>query len=521
MSAPSGETTASAAATHVVAGEQHAPAVEMRGIVKRFGPLVANNRVDLTVGVGEVLALLGENGAGKSTLMKILYGLYQPDEGEIFLRGERVHLTSPASAIGHGVGMVSQHFSLVSRFTVAENIALGDPGGVTFDRAAAEAAVRETSRQYNLDVAPAAQVSSLSVGRQQRVEILKALHRHARVLILDEPTAVLTPQAASSLFTVLRDLSSRGLAVIFISHKLDEVLAVADRVVVLRDGVNVGTVPTAGASAARLAELMVGRPTFGVKRRDASHAGTPLLDLRDLEALNDLKLPALRGISLEVNEGEILGIAGVAGNGQTELAEVISGVRRAERGSILLQGRDLSGATASQIVAAGIGRIPEDRHKGVVGELSVAENLALEHLGEFIENGFLDRRKMDVEAARLIREYNIKAKPTSVTRTLSGGNLQKVILARVLSRKPQLVVAAEPTRGLDVGATEYVRSQLLEQRARGAGVLLISEDLDEVLALADRIAVIFAGRIVGTFPAATVTAEQLGLLMAGRELEHG
>lgn len=492
----------------------------MRGIVKRFGPVVANNHIDLSVGVGEVLALLGENGAGKSTLMKILYGLYQPDEGEILLGGERVHLHSPAAAIAHGVGMVSQHFSLVSRFTVAENIALGDPGGVTFNRAAAEAVVRETSQQYNLDVDPAAKVRSLSVGQQQRVEVLKALHRHSRILILDEPTAVLTPQEATSLFGVLRELSARGLAVIFISHKLDEVLAVADRVVVLRDGANVGEVPTAGASAAQLGELMVGRPTFGVRRSEGSNAGARLLEVRDLEALNDLKLPVLRGISLEVNAGEILGVAGVAGNGQTELAEVISGIRRPVRGKVMLEGRDLSGATAAQVVAAGIGRIPEDRHEGVVGELSVAENLALEHLGEFMRNGFLDRGKMETEAVRLIRDFNIKAQPSSLARTLSGGNLQKVILARVLSRKPRLVIAAEPTRGLDVGATEYVRSQLLEQRARGAGVLLISEDLDEVLALSDRIAVIFAGRIVGTFATGTVTAAQLGLMMAGRVLQN-
>lgn len=497
-----------------------APAVEMRGIVKRFGAVVANDHVSLRVDAGQVLGLLGENGAGKSTLMKILFGLYPPDEGEIYLYGERVTLRAPADAIAHGVGMVSQHFSLVSRFTVAENVALGDPGGVTYNRAAAEAAVRNTAQRYELDVNSSARVSSLSVGEQQRVEILKALHRNARVLILDEPTAVLTPQEASALFGVLKRLVAQGLAVIFISHKLDEVIAITDQVTVLRDGANVGSVPTAEVSPGRLAEMMVGRSTFDVKRSDSSPPGATVLELRDLQALNDRRLPALRGLSLEVHAGEILGIAGVAGNGQNELAEVISGLRPLLHGQVLLQGRDLTGASVAQVVAAGIGRIPEDRHKGVIPELSIAENLALEQLGEFTRNGLLDRRQLDDHAHRLIREYNIKAKPAARARTLSGGNLQKVILARVLWRQPALVLAAGPTRGLDVRATEYVHTQLLAQRARGAAVLLVSEDLDEILALADRIAVIFAGRIVGIIPAASASAEQLGLMMAGSEGQH-
>ncbi len=493
----------------------------MRGIVKRFGPVVANNGVDLAVGVGEVLALLGENGAGKSTLMKILYGLYQPDAGEIRLGGEPAILRSPADAIARGVGMVSQHFSLVPTFTVAENIALGDEGGLAFNRGAAEAAVRATADRYGLAIDPAARVGGLSVGEQQRVEILKALHRHARVLILDEPTAVLTPQEASALFGVLKQLVAQGLSVIFSSHKLDEVLAVADRVTVLRDGRSVGGAPTAGASPASLAELMVGRPTFGVTRGAGGEVGAPVLELREVHAHNDRGRPALRGISLDVRAGEVLGVAGVAGNGQAELAEVISGMRRLQAGQVLLGGRDLAGAGAAEVAEAGVGRIPEDRHTGVVGDLSVADNLALEHLHEFTRRGLLDRAAIQSQARLLIAEYNIKALPSSPARTLSGGNMQKVILARVLSRRPKLVVASEPTRGLDVGATEYVRGKLLEQRARGAAVLLISEDLDEILALSDRIAVIFAGQIIGAVPAAAATAEQLGLMMAGREVAGG
>lgn len=496
--------------------------VEMRGIVKRFGSLVANDGIELSVSAGDVLALLGENGAGKSTLMKILYGLYQPDAGEIRINGQTVAFRSPADAIANGIGMVTQHFALVPTLTVAENIALGATHNVRFDHTGAKSAALATAQRYGLQINPDALVRDLSVGEQQRVEIIKALHRRARVLILDEPTAVLTPQESAALFAELKQLVAQGLAIIFISHKLDEVLAVAKRIIVLRDGRVVGATAARDASAASLAEMMVGRATFGVRKdlqglRDPGGLNTSLA-LRDVHASNARGLPALRGVSFDVRAGEVVGVAGVSGNGQTELAEVLTGLRRIDTGAITLNDRSMANLTAAQAVEAGIGRIPEDRKTGVAGDMSVAENLALEHLGEFAPSGLLNRDRMRVYAERMIEEYGIKAAPQSRAGKLSGGNMQKVILARVLSHEPRLIVAAQPTRGLDIGATDYVRNKLLEQRARGAAVLLISEDLDEVLAMSDRIAVMFAGRIVGIVPVAEATAEKIGLMMAGSAL---
>lgn len=503
-------------------------AVEMRGITKRFGALVANDHVDFAVQTGEVHALLGENGAGKSTLTKILYGLYQPDAGTILVNGQPVQFRSPANAIAQGIGMVTQHFSLVPTLTVAENLMLSQSKGFTLDLRAAEAAIQATAKRYGFQIDPQALVQRLSVGEQQRVEILKALHQNCRVLILDEPTAVLTPQEAEGLFVALRGLVAQGLAVVFISHKLNEVLAISQRVTVLRSGKVVGEVKTADATRLSLARLMVGREVTTVQSSDApvteKPAATPVLQLENVHALNTRRLPALRGVNLVVQAGEIVGLAGVAGNGQTELGEVLSGLRTPTQGRVLVDKVDVTHADPTGMTRAGVGRIPEDRLKGVVATLTVAENMALEALDEFTKpSGQLDRTRLRNHAQQLIDAFQIKALVSTRAGSLSGGNMQKVILARVLSRNPKVIVAAQPTRGLDVGAIQYVHEQLLAQRARGTGILLISEDLDEILALADRIAVIYEGTIVSEVERKAFSGdraaliERIGLLMAGGE----
>ncbi len=494
--------------------------IEMRGINKRFGSLVANEHVDFDLEKGEIHALLGENGAGKTTLMRILYGLYRPDEGEIRVEGRPVTIHAPKDAIALGIGMVTQHFALVPTLTVAENVVLGFNEGFRLDRQRIAEEVAEAARRFGLEIDPEVQVGHLSVGQRQRVEILKALYRHARVLILDEPTAVLTPQEVEALFATLRRLQHEGLSVIFITHKLAEVMAITDRVTVLRDGKAIATVRTASTNEEALARMMVGRESFGVRRETSARRGEPLLRMEGISAVDDRGLPALKRVSLTIHSGEILGIAGVGGNGQHELAEVLSGLRRPTEGRLLVEGRDMTGASPAELNAAGVGRIPEDRHEGIVGELSVADNMALETLPRFVKKGRLDRQAIIDHARRLIEQFQIKAKPTDRARTLSGGNMQKLLLARVLSRKPKVVIAPQPTRGLDIGATDYVRSQLLAQRERGAGVLLISEDLDEILALSDRIAVIYEGEIVGILPAQEADVERLGLMMAGAVREE-
>ncbi|HHS96656.1 MAG TPA: ABC transporter ATP-binding protein [Chloroflexi bacterium] len=492
----------------------------MRGITKRFGPVLANDHIDFSLREGEIHALLGENGAGKTTLMRILYGLYRADEGEILVRGWPARINSPKDAIALGIGMVTQHFALVPPLTVAENVVLGFTDGFALDRAAIERKVAEAAERFGLEVDPSAVVRHLSVGQRQRVEILKALYREAQVLILDEPTAVLVPQEIDALFKTLERLRAQGLSVIFITHKLEEVMRISDRVTVLRDGRVIGTVETQKTNERELARMMVGRETFGVHREERAVGEQPVLRVERICANDDQGLPALKEVSLVVHSGEVLGIAGVGGNGQKELAEVLTGMRRPTAGRVVVDGKDMTGATPAEFTAAGVGRIPEDRHAGVVSELTVAENMALEYLEEFTRRGVLDREAIWKHAEELIQRFQIKARPTDRARTLSGGNLQKLILARVLSRDPKVVIASQPTRGLDVGATEYVRQQLLEQRARGAAVLLISEDLDEILALSDRIAVMYEGEIVGMLPAQEADPERLGLMMSGAVKER-
>jgi len=504
-------------------GAPPSSAVEMRGITKRFPGVVANDRVDFEAAAGEVHALLGENGAGKSTLSNILTGLYRPDEGEILVYGERVQFASPRDALDAGIGMVHQHFRLVEPFTVAENVVLGDHRGegrsFRLRRRAIERHVAEISTRYGLHVDPRARIWQLSVGEQQRVEILKALYREARILILDEPTAVLTPQEAEVLFATLREMANEGRTVVFISHKLHEVKAVADRVTVLRGGRSIATVSTAEATQRSLAALMVGREVATTERvEQATEKGDVVLEL-ELCSVAGERGPAVREASLTVRSGEIVAIAGVAGNGQRELAEAIAGIRAPVEGLVRVRGRALRPGDPRAAIAAGVAYVPEDRlGTGLAPSLSIASNLALKAYREpHVSRGPLLRlRAIRERAVELIARYRIAAPgPHAQARQLSGGNLQKVVLAREFSARPQLLVAAAPTRGLDVGAIESVHAYVREAAAEGMGVLLISEDLDEILALADRIAVMYEGRIVGEFDARAADVEEIGLAMAG------
>ena len=491
------------------------PAVYMRGITKRFGDIVANDDIDFAVGRGEIHALLGENGAGKTTLTRVLYGLSPPDEGAIEIDGRPTEIRTPKDAIAARLGMVTQHFSLVGPMTVAENLVLGAVPGLRFDPEEARRRVAEASQRFGIEVAPDAIVNRLSVGRRQRVEILKALARDCRVLILDEPTAVLVPQEVDALFETIRRLCSEGLSVVFITHKLNEVMAISDRVTVLTRGRVAGTVETSRTDERQLARMMVGDLSFGVAAPRAAELGPPVLEASGLSLRSEDGIDTLKDVSLSVRAGEILGVAGVSGNGQTELAAALSGMESLDAGSIVVDGEELRGASPARFVAGGVGRIAEDRHANIVGDFSVAYNLALEHLDAFRRGPVLDERRLRSHAEELIARFAIKAKPDDRIRTLSGGNIQKVLLARVLARLPKLIVAAQPTRGLDVGATDFVRRQLIEQRDRGAAVLLVSEDLDEILALSDRIVVMYEGETTGEFVRRDADVDRLGLLMAG------
>lgn len=497
--------------------------MEMRGIVKRFPGVLANDHVNFDVRSGEIHALLGENGAGKSTLMKQLYGLYHPDEGQIIFDGRPAAIHSPADAIQLGIGMIHQHFMLVDSLTVAENVALGLPSsrGLLTDLDKVAERIRELAQLYGLQVDPTAYVWQLSVGEQQRVEIMKALYRGAALLILDEPTAVLTPQEVDEFFVTLKQMADDGHALIFISHKLHEVMTFTDRVTVLRDGRNVGAIATKDTDKKALAEMMVGRELNLNPERPPVEIGDSRLRLENLQAQGDRGVPALRGVSLDVRAGEIVGLAGVSGNGQLELAEVIAGLRPATGGRVFIDGNDVTGQPPAQMIAHGLSYIPEERNRdGMIKEFSISENLILRENNKppYAYRGFLDFKAIARRSNELVRDFTVKTPSIDTPiKSLSGGNAQKVILARELSRAPRVLVAAQPTRGLDIGATEYVRDRIISQRQAGTATLLISEDLDEILALSDRIAVIFHGEIMGIVDRADSTPEKLGLLMAGEK----
>jgi len=494
--------------------------LELKGITKRFPGVVANDRVDFDLRRGEVHALLGENGAGKSTLMNTLYGLYHPEEGEIRLNGKPVRIGSPSDAIELGIGMVHQHFMLIPVMTVAENIVLAvEPrNGPFLDLAAAEKRVRDLSQRYGLAVDPGARIQRISVGQQQRVEILKALYRGAEILILDEPTAVLTPQEAHELFEIVRSLTEQGKSIIFITHKLNEVLEIADRITVLRQGKRIDTVPREGATQEGLARLMVGREVVLRVDKTPAEPAEPLLEVENLLVFDNRGLEACRGVSFQVRAGEIVGLAGVDGNGQTELIDALTGLRSPAAGHILVAQKDITGASARERLDLGVGHIPEDRQvRGLVLDFSLAENLALHDFRKEPDSkwGWLYPKRLIERAVRLLKEFDVRGgKPQTLAATLSGGNQQKVVVAREVSRDPKVLVAAQPTRGLDVGAIEFVHNRLVQERDEGRAILLVSLELEEILSLSDRILVIYEGRIVGEY-GPDVSEEELGIAMTG------
>ncbi|MCM3078958.1 ABC transporter ATP-binding protein [Brevibacillus invocatus] len=499
----------------------------MRGITKRFPGIIANDNINLSVKKGEIHALLGENGAGKSTLMNVLFGLYQPEEGEILINENTVKITSPNVANELGIGMVHQHFMLVEKFTVTENIVLGNEpkNGLQIDIKQAVKAVEQLSNQYGLQVDPNAKIEQISVGMQQRVEILKTLYRGADILIFDEPTAVLTPQEINELIEIMHNLVKEGKTIILITHKLKEIMAVCDAVTIIRRGKVIDSLMVKDTNPDELAAKMVGREVnFRVDKTEAQPKG-PILSVENVVAMGNRGVNALNGISLEVRAGEILGIAGVDGNGQSELIEVLTGLRKITSGRVLLNGKEITNHTPRDISESGLSHIPEDRHKrGLILDFTMSENMVLETYFHptFNKNGFLDYGAIDKHAARLIEEFDVRT-PSIHTpaRALSGGNQQKAIIAREVDKNPDLLIAAQPTRGLDVGAIEFIHRRLVDQRDKGKAVLMLSLELDEIINVADRIAVIYEGKIVGIVDAKSTNEQELGLMMSGGKRMQG
>ena len=514
---------------------QPAAVLEVRGLTKRFPGVLACDHIDLTLYKGDVLGLLGENGAGKSTLMNMIYGLYTPDEGEILVNGRPASIKNPNDAIALGIGMVHQHFQLVPVLTVTENIMLGNESvrGLFLDRGAAKRRILDIAGQYGLEVDPDAMVEDLPVGVQQRVEIIKALYRKADILILDEPTAVLTPQEAEGLFAIMRTLIARGVSIIFISHKLKEVLEICNRVMVLRGGRSVGEADPQRSTQASLASMMVGREVILQVDKGDANPGEPVLTVTDLQVRDDRDLPAVRHLSLEVRAGEILGVAGVQGNGQTELVEAITGLRPAAGGHIFIDRQDMTHATPRQITEAGSAHVPEDRQKnGMVATFPIKDNLVLQtyYIKPFAAGILADEDAKRENADRLVEQYDVRTPSIYATiGSLSGGNQQKTIVAREFSRPSRLLIVAQPTRGLDVGSIEFIHRQIVKMRDAGTAVLLVSAELDEILSLSDRVAVMYGGQIIDTVPIADADREHIGLLMAGvhpetapqQEAKHG
>lgn len=495
--------------------------IEMRKITKAFGSFKANDQVDLKVRKGEIHALLGENGAGKSTLMNVLSGLLEPTSGQIYLNGQPVQIDSPNTANRLGIGMVHQHFMLVDAFTVTENIILGSEpnrGGV-INLQQAQKEIQELSDRYQLDVDPTARISDISVGMQQRVEILKTLYRGANILIFDEPTAVLTPQEIDELIVIMKGLVAEGKSIILITHKLDEIRHAADRCTVIRRGKSIDTVDVAGTTSEELAEMMVGHSVVFNIPKEPAKIGAPILNVKDLHVNENRGIPAVKGVDFEVHAGEILGVAGIDGNGQSELIEALTGLRKVASGEIQIKNHDLTNAPVRKITETGVAHVPEDRQKyGLVLQLTLAENLALQtyYRAPLSNHGFLDYSKMREHANRLIKEYDIRTTNEQLPAgELSGGNQQKAIIARELDRDADLIIVSQPTRGLDVGAIEYIHRQLINQRDAGKAVLLVSFELDEIMNLSDRIIVLHDGKIAGEVRPETTSEQELGLLMAG------